>query len=573
VCSDPSLFLPLRLRPCYLRYPLRRAKTQVISTWGNNRRAFVFKDTFNGVAPLETLPEAQPNSTCLVFSNFSGDRVRSYDDLKPGAIRERLLGEFLPTLHERKRNNRDFKIKIELETKESNEQREFLSGDVTITPADLPELQTVEIKDPMLDAYEGVEMFYRVKSGMGERTMLTAVCIDGRTIPIKLLPPGAVPFDHSGIFLFSSKLFAGAADNSRQKLVLPETISEPDLLRVLRREVGKVLAESIPQISDKNTQTKQRFEDKFPHLLGYFEDTTVGLIDKDEALEIAQRKFFKAEKEVLQCEKLDDATFEKSLELSSRALTEYILYRDLIIRKMKEMTATNSEAEIHNLLAPRYEAFSKDGLIGDIYRNNAWLLDDKFMIFRTILSEAQMDSVIESITLQESPIKDEGRPDITMIFSGDPAVQTAVDVVVVELKRITDDEKDNQFVINQLLSRARKLAAHCPNIERIWYYAIIHINQEMEDVLLQQEFAPLFSKGKVFYKEFPTRRPGGVIVPTPTFIMSFDAVVADAECRNHTFLEILKAGMKKLVKDESPASSVPAPPPEDGTINQQTTTA
>lgn len=547
-------------RLVYLNYFNR---VEVTSTWGTNRRSFVFKDPIDDAAPIETLPEPQPNRTCLVFANFSGDRVRSYDDLKPGALRGRLMAEFLPTLHDRLRNGRDFKITIDLETKEANEQKEFLSSAETITPTDLPELKSVPIKDPMLDAYEGVEMFYHIKSGMGERSLVTAVSIDGRTIPIKLLQQGAVPPDHSGIFLFSSKLFAGAADTSRQKLVLPDTISEPDLLRVLRREVGKVLSEHIPQISEKNTQTKQQFEDKFPHLLGYFEDTTVGLIDKDEALEIAQRKFFRAEKEVLQCEKLDDATFEKSLELSSRTLTEYILYRDLIIRKMKDMTANNSEAEIHKLLAPRYEAFKQDQLIDDIYRNNAWLLDDKFMSFRTILSEPQMDAVIEAITLQESPIKDSGRPDITMIFSGDPTTHAAVDVVVVELKKITEDEKDNQFVINQLLSRARKLSAHCPNIERIWYYAIIHINQEMEDVLLQQEFAPLFSKGKVFYKEFPTRRPGGVVVPTPTFVMSFDAVVTDAECRNHTFLEILKSGMKALAKSDTPAAApatAPLPP-------------
>ena len=237
-------------RLVYLNYFNR---VEITSTWGSNRRSFVFKDAFDGAAPIEALPEPQPNRTCLVFANFSGDRVRSYDDLKPGALRGRLMAEFLPTLHDRLRNGRDFKITIDLETKEANEQKEFLSSAETITPTDLPELKSVPIKDPMLDAYEGVEMFYHIKSGMGERSLVTAVSIDGRTIPIKLLQPGAVPPDHSGIFLFSSKLFAGAADTSRQKLVLPDTISEPDLLRVLRREVGKVLSEHIPQISEKNT--------------------------------------------------------------------------------------------------------------------------------------------------------------------------------------------------------------------------------------------------------------------------------------------------------------------------------
>ncbi len=412
----------------------------------------------------------------------------------------------------------------------------------------------------MLDAYEGVEMFYHVKSGMGERSLVTAVSIDGRTIPIKLLQQGAEPPDHSGIFLFSSKLFAGAADTSRQKLVLPDTISEPDLLRVLRREVGKVLSEHIPQISEKNTHTKQQFEDKFPHLLGYFEDTTVGLIDKDEALEIAQRKFFKAEKEVLQCEKLDDATFEKSLELSSRTLTEYILYRDLIIRKLKDMSANNTEADIHNLIVPRYNEFTGADLLEGVYRNNAWLLDDKFMSFQTILSEARMDTVIKAITLAEDAAVDDGRPDIAMIFSADPAGAAAVDVVVVEIKKKTDDEKENIFAINQLLDRAQKLVNHCPNIQRVWYYAVLQINDVLAGRLRQMKWAPLYSKGVVYYQDFETRRPDGMFVPTPTFALSFDAIIGDAESRNHTFLEILKSGMKALAKPDA-LEPAPAPAP------------
>lgn len=534
-------------------------RISVNSVWGTNRRTFVFSESFQGENKLEPLASAQPNATTLVFTNFIRERVKSYDDLKPGALKERIIEQFLPTLHERRRTQRAFTIKIDLHTQESNEQKEFYSGEEVITAADLPELTSVSIKDSFLDAFEGVEMFYRVKSGMGERNLLTAVSIDRRTIPIKLLQPGSVPPDHSGIFLFSSKLFEGKADTSRQKLNLPESIQEAELLRVLRREVGKVLAEKIPQIGEKNARTKVLFEKQFPHLLGFFEATTIGLIDKDEALDIAQRKFFKAQKEVLQCATLDDSTFEKSLELSSRILTEYVLYSEKIIARMCEMTKANSEAEIHNLIVPRWKQFQKGDFMDGLYRNNAWLLDDKFMTFQTILSEQRMDAVIDAITLQGEVMVDDGRPDIAMIFSADPAEATAVDVVVVEIKRKTDDEKENQYAINQLLDRAVKLVAQCPNIQRIWYYAVIQISDTMITRLRQQHWAPLFSKGKVFYQEFPTERPNGTVVPTPTFVMSFDAIVADAECRNHTFLEILRHGMKQYA-EEHPSHSAASPP-------------
>src|ERR1022692_1928870 len=56
----------------------------VDSVWGANRRTFVFSESFQGENKLERLAPAQPNLTTLVFSNFCGERIRSYDDLNPG---------------------------------------------------------------------------------------------------------------------------------------------------------------------------------------------------------------------------------------------------------------------------------------------------------------------------------------------------------------------------------------------------------------------------------------------------------------------------------------------------------
>jgi hypothetical protein len=310
--------------------------------------------------------------------------------------------------------------------------------------------------------------------------------------------------------------------------------------------VGKILAEKIPQINENNRKIKDGFEQKFPHLLGYFEEETAGLIDRDDALQIAQQKFFHVQKEILQCEEMTDREYEKSLELSSRTLTEYILYREKIIRRMKEMTKDNSESEIHNLIVPRYKKFSKESMVEGVYQNNAWLLDDKFMNFRTVLSEGRMDEVIQHIRLDEEVSGEDGRPDIAMIFSADPSSEKPVDVVMIEIKKKTDNEKENQYSVNQLMDRASKLIEFCPNIQRMWYYAVIQISEQMSSRLRQMNWTPIYSTGKTFYQEFKAFKEDGTVVPAPTFVMSFDAIVSDAESRNHTFLEILRDGMRKL---------------------------
>lgn len=519
---------------------------EITSEWKNKRRKFVFKENFDGNADIEDLSSTVPiNKTKLVFTNFSKDKVKSYDDLKPGSLKEKIISHFLPTLNDLRDRKVGFKITIDLETEESNAQREFFSSNATITPDDLPELKLKKIQDDVVDAHSGINMHYHIKATTAPANLLTAVSIDGRTIPINLIQPSSIPHGHSIVFIFSSDLFAASADSSRQKLALPDGLSESALYSLLRREIGAVLTENIPKISETNSKTKKKFEDQFPHLLGYFDGTTVGLIDREEALNGAQQKFFRIQKEILQCENLSDAIYEKSLEASARTLTEYILYREKIIAKMKSMTPGNSEEEIHNLIVPRWEDFDQNDIASDVYQNNAWLLDDKFMTFRTILSEARMDKVINAIRLSEEVGDESGRPDIAMIFSADPDDSIPVDVVVIEIKKKTDDEKENQYAVNQLLERADKLAQYCSNIQRIWYYAVLEINDSFARSLRQQKWAPLFSKGRVFYQEFPTYRNDQTVVPTPIFVMSFDAIVSDAAARNHTFLEILRAAMKQ----------------------------
>ena len=528
-------------RLVYLKYFDR---VQVDSAWVGGRRSFIFDSKFKADSTYSADASIVDRKTVLAFGGFKNEKVKAYDDLNPTAIKARVIEHFFPRLNEIVDRGGSFVIRIELDTAAENMEKDFFSKTEVIGPEDLPKMTWEEIQDHGLDAISSIKMGFHVKSTGAKGGILTAVSVDGRTIPIDLVKSSAIPFGYSVIVLVSSDFLAGSADSSRQNLIIPEHIPEQQFFGFIRRKVGEYLSREIPKIKDDNLKTKEKFEEKFPHLLGLFEEETVGLIDRDDALSVAQARFFKVQKEVLQCEHLSDRVYEKSLELSSRTLTEYILYREKIIDKMKEFTADNLESEVHKLISPRYERFSKEEMVGSVYRNNAWLLDDKFMSFQTILSESRMDAIIAEITLGESPIVDDGRPDITMIFSADPGASASVDVVVVELKKKTDEEKENQYAISQLLKRARRLVAHCPNVGRIWYYAVVSVDDEFEASLKQQKFLPLYSAGKVYYQEYETEGPRGA-VPTPVYVLSYDAIVEDARSRNHTFLGILRDGMRR----------------------------
>ena len=349
-------------------------------------------------------------------------------------------------------------------------------------------------------------MRYILEKNSAHRTLLTAVSIDGRTIPLTLLEPRALPPASSAIFLFESDLF-GTADAARQGLTLPEGVNPKELDRVLRREVAAILNENFEEIERQNTSTRKDFENRFPHLIGYFEKTTVGIIDREEALWSAEKRFFLDQKQVLECHSLDDATFEKSLEVSSRTLTEYILYRERIIQRLKSFTGKDRETAIHNLIVPRYKTYHQEGFIDWMYRNNAWLLDDKFMSYRAMLSEGTMRKLISEITLGETVVEDDGRPDIGIVFSADPNGPEKVDVVVIEIKKKDDDVKENTFAGVQLITRAQILADHCPNIQRVWYFGIIEINDDLQSFCQTRTGHPFSLRGAFFIKSLVRRVP------------------------------------------------------------------
>ena len=252
----------------------------------------------------------------------------------------------------------------------------------------------------------------------------------------------------------------------------------------------------------------------------------------------------------MEADALDDELYEKSLNLSSRVLTQYILYRNFIIQKLKSMNPENSEEDIHNLIVPKRKIISSEDFHQQIYNNNVWLLDDKYMSFSTILSDEEMYKLIDVIAEPEE-LNDTKRPDIAIVFSRSLDENIPVDVVIVELKKKGASLDENVKVTTQLWQRAKKLLQYYQaRIQRIWFYGVISIDNEFSGYLKDKGWKELFSLGNMYYLEEEISVNNDK-VPVGYFLMPYDSLLADAEGRNETFLKILKESIRKNAEAEN----------------------
>ena len=476
------------------------------------------------------------SGTSFKMTNYVLQRIAKSDYIHPKKIKQRILEEFYSRLFHLKNQGNSIKIRIEA-TIEGKKIESHIEN------ADIPEFTLVELGS-QINLIDKFDLYYSIKEVEPQNSsLIAAISVDNRTVKVDLISNENLPLGYEMVFLLYSEFFVGKIDATRQNLTIsPQELK--DVQTLFRKEVVSIIETTIPSIKKRNKEVRTGLVTRYPHLSGYFNSENIGYISRSDILKKAQDEFFKEQKEILDATSLNDEQFEKSIELSSRALTEYILFRQLTIEKLKKSTDSNSEAELHKLFASMRKdgRFEKKDSVDDLYRNNAWLLDDKYMTYETILSDREMGELIQVIT-DEEEITDDNRPDIALIFSNNPENKKPFDVVIVELKKRGISLEENMKVVTQLEKRARRLMKHYNNqIQRIWFYGIIEFSEEVE-MQLAGEYTELYSSGKMYYREanVAISLNPKITLPIGVFIWDLDAVINDADARNSAFLNLIKS--------------------------------
>lgn len=522
----------------------------ISSCYGKKKRTFQYSTNFDESSNKIENQTIEEQKTELKFSGYHLKKIKTSDYVNPSYLKKRLLEEFYPRLYLMKQNGKDLEINIRLNLKQEDNRIELNSEKRTISISEIEELIIEPIDASNLAMFQNMELHYSIKKKLNEKTIITALCIDGRTYKVDIISDENIPLGYEMIFLLNSSYFTGKVSGSRQELKLSE-MDKNIVKKIFRSKVAEVLQEKIPVIAESNQKTKESLANTYPHLLGYFEKDTIGFVKREESIRKAQEQFFKDQRDVLEAVTLTDEKYEKSLELSSRALTEYILYRQFVIDKLKKIDKNNNEADIHNLIVPMGKTLHKSDFMNDLYSNNAWLLDDKYMTYKTILSDKVMTEVVKKITEDDAPI-DNSEPDVTLIFSNNPETTEKVDVVVVEIKKRGLKLEDNVTAIVQLEKRATKLIEYYPNkIQRIWFYAVVEFDEHLKLYLRNNKYSPLYSTDHLYYGEqdlYPSLTDPN-FVKVGYYILSLDAFINDADTRNSTFLKILKEHFQEETED------------------------
>lgn len=519
----------------------------VKSNFENKFRQFIFDDSFKGKSSI-TASNIKKSGTIILLSDYSKRQIKTYEYLKPLSLKKSLLLHFFPLFYSYKITDKNLKIIIDLKTETPNPDNDFYNDTQIIDVKKLPKLQSIKFREDSLSLIDELELFYEINHEFKDTSVITAICAEGRTIKMDIFPRENIPQGYELTFLLYSEYFDGKVSNSRQNLEMSE--NELKIVKsILITKINEIIDKNIPQIKERNDRIQDNLDEKYPHLQGYFKRNSLGLVDRNKSIEAAQKRFFLDQKEILESSELDDKQYLKSLDISSRVLTEYVLYRDKIIKKLKTTSSVESEKDLHDIIIPMRDVFHKSKFINDIYSNNIWLLDDKFMTYTTILSDQEFSKLINEISLEEENIKDDTRPDIAIVFSRNPEeINGKVDVVIVELKKKGVKLAKKEEVVSQLRQRARKLLAYYPDrIQRVWFYGIVDFNDEFRVSLKEDRYAPLYSEDQLYYKEqtIIIDEEKDIRVPIGLFILSYDALILDAESRNSTFLNILKEELKR----------------------------
>lgn len=373
------------------------------------------------------------------------------------------------------------------------------------------------------------------KSGDG------AYCADGRVVGFNSQMDANKKFKaFKGVdffYLLSSEYFNKNLNDERDSLLINakrksqknflNSISWEDIHAALGEKVREICLENGIDISEKSEEYLNKAIDSAPFLSSYFRGNEL-MLPEDDLLKQAQ-KVFNEDKMKLRGNNSRLSESERGIILNrvvQAELAEYVFDRQKTIERLKVLETEKAlEKAIHDLFMKR---FTKDEEC-DFRTNNLWLFDDRFMSYDKIFSDKQIKEIFPE--LHENLDK----PDVLSISSNTFDKSGITDIVIIELKR-PGANNDVAIAEKELLKYSRYARGSDFKNIRIWTYAFVSFTEETDLELADKDYnqIPVQNGWPIKYKYHKS-------VNTIINFIDYKSLAHDAETRNNTFLNILKA--------------------------------
>lgn len=387
---------------------------------------------------------------------------------------------------------------------------------------------TKEIDGEKFDA--DFTMWYRFKKS--DKAILDDfICINNR--PTKRFSDRPLKInlnkrkDHQITFLLESKWIDQQSDDYHNinSGDLVDPIGWEDVKEKLLIEISKILDANFPDLKLENNKKINELKDRYPHYADYIQNPNLGFIDEKQILDEAYKQSRKQE-EKLESSNISIDDIKKCV---SNDLIRYILHRQKIIDKLSELSINKERLEknIHDLILKKgIEGFDYSPV--KIEENNIWLIDDKFMTYAYVASNKQIQTILPNCGLEGDS---QDAPDIAIYVPNKDGIKK---MVLIELKKFTATDYDNGKGVMQLRNYSKLITDSGASEAYLYLLAEIDNNDFRGQLNDTFNFKKIFSQeGEIWQGKFGN-------IPAYVQIVSPDAIIADANARNKTFLDIIK---------------------------------
>lgn len=472
-------------------------------------------------------------------------------------IKSKLLKEFMIMLYFYfKINNKTFKISIQLNTteKEANEV-------ATITNEDILDFSTSLNNKPMefkikrsIENNEKEYIFtlhYCIQNCEKNGKTITSYCANEREVADFFYKTKELKLYNDDkknmYFILTSDYFDEKVKDNRDDFEInekQETFFSPISFTAIEEKLIDLLQEVFVANKINTERNTTEHLKNTPFLYWYaINNKNHILINKDKQVEFAYKQMEKDRKDIFEKISKGKPIQQNKLQISLQTtLTEYMQLRKERLKYVGELIKNkeDNEEKIHDFIFPKGIVLQNDDnykLLNDVYCNNLWFIDDKFMNYKYALSDKKIQEIKNKIGDKTKALNTK-EPDIAVILDNIKSDCTGLFIELKPFDATFNDNEDGVSELNRYISAFTK----SENIKDNYAYLITTniIDNDFEITLTSTYWNKISSKNGVYFVNKILKQ----------YIFPVETLYNVCEARHKLFFDILENEIKMFNQNQ-----------------------